>query len=384
MPIEVRHSPDPALIGAAGLAAGYGQYQQQQQDRAVEQANRQADRRMQMLQMQLGDRRDQQRQIMAAQQQQLGRQHDFQMFGLRDEQMANRDAAEWENRQIMAERKLEEDKQLFDYQWTAKQKSELERFNNYEQSIRSSPTLNPQEKERLLMELDRQRAGFRPMAIPKGPEPATIDQLFEKGQAKWITDPETGARVIGSFDRSGAPRFDEVKQSSPQERRHEVEIQKMELQLKQQELQKKAVEVQVSAQKALQKVDPETGVTTQPTPQEVEAYIQNSLRLAQGAGQTVQVAAGTAAAGQPAFGQQGGGMQPVPQNWQAGTPMGAPAPQQQTQIGAQFQQPQQKQPQQPAAFSPVLGRPISEADIQETMQKHGVSRQEVLKRLGIQ
>jgi hypothetical protein len=382
MPIDVRHSPDPALIGAAGLAAGYGQYQQQQQDRAVEQANRQADRRMQMLQMQLGDRRDQQRMLMAQQQQQLGRQHDFQMFGLRDEQMANRDAAEWENRQIMAERKLEEDKQLFDYQWTAKQKSELERFNNYEQSIRSSPTLNPQEKERLLMELDRQRAGFRPMAIPKGPEPATIDQLFEKGQAKWITDPETGARVIGSFDRSGAPRFDEVKQSSPQERRHEVEIQKMELQLKQQELQKKAVEVQVSAQNALQKVDPETGVTTQPTPQEVEAYIQNSLRLAQGAGQTVQVAAGTAAAGQPAFGQ-GGGMQPVPQNWQAGTPMGPPAPQQQTQIGAQFQQPQQ-QPQQPAAFSPVLGRPISEADIQETMQKHGVSRQEVLKRLGIQ
>jgi hypothetical protein len=378
MPIVVAHQPDLGVVGMGALAAGYGQYQNQQREIARDQYNRDADRRLRAASMQQEQQNRHQQMQMAAYQQEAGRQHDFQLFGLRDEQMANRDATEVENRQMLANQQAEQQKQMWDYQWTAKQRAELEKFNNYEQSIQSSPTLNQSEKQQLLMELQGQKAGFRPMAVPKKPEQPSIDDMSSKGQWKltdsW-TDPATGqtvkfpSPVIMGVNRNGAPDvMHDFKQKTPEEMQHEAKLRQIELDIKQRDLEAKAVSTWATAQKSLEKVNPETGVTTPPSREEVEAHIQNSMRLAQGTGQAVNAAV-TAASG---------GQQPYHASPSGGSMPGVMLPQQQMQQPAQ---PQQQQPQ--PMFSPVLGREVSPADIEETARKHGVTPQEVLQRLGI-
>lgn len=284
MPIVVAHEPNPALVGAAAMAAGYGKRQNELQDQAIQEASRSADRNARLLGMQLDEQHRARSLGMDAYQ--ASAQRDFAARKQEDEQEFNQGGqyAQQDFRKQLADQRMEQEKELFDYQWTAKQKAEMGRLNNYEQSIRSSPQLDARDKEMMLLELEGQRAGFRPMAIPKGPKPQRIQEMFESGQVEWVQDPQTGARFIASFDRSGAPKFTEVNQQTAEELAAAREKRSL-------EMQGLRIKAWSDAKKALEKVDVESGVTLQPGDLEIEEHIRKANKLAAGMGQVVNNAA---------------------------------------------------------------------------------------------
>jgi hypothetical protein len=215
MPIEVQHQPSFGLVGTAAQTAGYGQYAQEQQARAQAQANFESQNRRALLGMQMDQQSRQQALAMSAYNQQAGRQHEMQMFAARDQQMAGRDAQMFDQQQQMAMQNDERAKELWDYQWTAKQKAQISELNNYEQAVRASPNLSAAEKDLALMELQGQRAGFRPMAIPRQKQTSVQEQI-DGGGVGMYTHPQTGQQIPVTLDRSGALNFQDIPETQEQ------------------------------------------------------------------------------------------------------------------------------------------------------------------------
>jgi hypothetical protein len=361
MPIEVQHQPSFALVGTAAQAAGYGQYAQEQAARAQAQANFESQNRRALLGMQMDQQARQQALAMSAYNQQAGRQHEMQMFAARDQQMAGRDAQMFDQQQQMAMQNDERAKELWDFQWTAKQKSQIAELNNYEQAVRASPNLSPQEKEMALLELQGQRAGFRPMAIPKQKQ-TTVQEMIDGGGVGLYTHPQTGQQVPVTLDRSGAMNFQDIPESAEMKMR--ADQVKSDMAAKQAKI--KMVQQAITALTSEVPSADGLGGTKKvmPSQQQIAEYIR-------------MVDAVTAASSMSVDAMQGSGMQPNQewQQWQSGMQ----GPQQpQPQMGPQPQQPIQQQPQPPQVIQLPSGKTASMKAIEEAAAKLGIPVEQLI------
>jgi hypothetical protein len=254
----------------------------------------------------------------------------------------------------MAMQNDERAKELWDFQWTAKQKSQIAELNNYEQAVRASPNLSPQEKEMALLELQGQRAGFRPMAIPKQKQ-TTVQEMIDGGGVGLYTHPQTGQQVPVTLDRSGAMNFQDIPESAEQKIKADQVKSDMAAKTAKIRMVQQAITALTSEVPSADGLGGTKKVM--PSQQQIVEYIR-----------MVEAVTGASSASVDQIQQQSS---PPQQQMPPQQPAAAPAPPQAAQ-----QQPQ-------GIFSPVLGRQVTEADIQETAAKHGVSVQEVIRRLGI-
>ena len=192
MPIDVRHGPDAALLGQVAFLTGQSAYQ-----RRLEEQDRMASRQAAMQEKQIGAAQDAQRQQAAMNffqnqqglaarmyEGQQGRQHDFQRQMLAGQLNQQHQATQLDAQRQLSEQGFEQQKGLFDYQFTTRENQRMGQLNNAQAWIdqNEGKTLNSEQATALRWQVQQEMAGVRPQAIPK-PKPMTVKHTTPDGQS---------------------------------------------------------------------------------------------------------------------------------------------------------------------------------------------------------
>ena len=183
MAIEVKHGANPgaALTGAFGAGQG---------------AARQLLKKQQLQAMEAQNAADQQRQFQQ-QQSAANRQFQFDMGDVQHQQQIERMDANALSQNWLAGQAQQRRQDDFDFEYTAKQRMELDQLANSEADMMASEDYSPQEKTELRRRFAAKRAGIQPVERPRKPTPT---ELFK---ANTYIDPKTGA--FFPLDEQGTP-----------------------------------------------------------------------------------------------------------------------------------------------------------------------------------
>lgn len=186
MPIEVRHDPPYAVTGQAAAAMGQTAQLRQQQDLQLRNAQLQlqaqgqyADQyaRREQLYMQAAQA-ERQRQFQA-QQAELDAQRQAQQAGADFQQRMFLLENQQQHQEQMSQQESQQQQERWKYQWTAQQEHEINQLNQAEQTVKqwlAQGRLSMPEAQHMLMQVEAQRAGMSPQAVPQQPSP------YPKGQ----------------------------------------------------------------------------------------------------------------------------------------------------------------------------------------------------------
>ena len=230
MPIEVLHGGEAGPVAGQIIAqSGLANLQRQQQDQHLsQQLQQQRDMQMQQIDAQADLSRQSADQAMA----QTALQHGLQ--GQLQEQLFDQTVKKM---RIEALQKAQE----FNYEFTAKDRQEIAKFNNADQMIDDSPDLSQEEKVESHRRVAFGRAGITLKAMPsKGFKWPVIDGQQTGLGIVW-QDKASGALVTGEMDANGSPslkliqRHDQGPEAQKAKAQEEVRKSQIEHQLEHQQ-----------------------------------------------------------------------------------------------------------------------------------------------------
>jgi hypothetical protein len=162
MPIEVRHDVPAGVAGLAAAMAGAGGRAERDLDRAREDsmALTRLKQQRQMQQVEIDARADIQKQSADEAMARTALQHGLDKQ-LQEEEFDRNMATMKEQARIQA--------QQWEYQYTAKQRQDIARFNNAKQAIMDSDNFSPEEKQAALSQIELQQANIQPSMMPRDP-----------------------------------------------------------------------------------------------------------------------------------------------------------------------------------------------------------------------
>jgi hypothetical protein len=240
MPIVVQHQPDFGVVGAAAANVGYGKMAEYQQERMAQERARQQQQQLQLLNMQMAQQRFQQGLAHDAGQQiygQIGRER-MALFGALQDQQQNQQQQQFLLQRTGVQRQMELEKaqqnaelqrQNWDYQFTAKQKRELEQINTDEAALDAafnSGVVEQAEYDWSKQQLRAKRYGIEPMPQPKPQEPP---KAWEEVKNTFVHVNEAGEQITGLKPgwmawRDGDNKWHVEKGDDPQEKQAEAQL----------------------------------------------------------------------------------------------------------------------------------------------------------------
>lgn len=191
MGITVAHEPSPSVIGAAGFGVGQGRRQERDIDRARQDSQFAA-------RLAAAERAQQAAMVARAREGERNRQFSADRDTWRADELAGRTEREMTWRQEAAAQNAQQAQGLWDYQYSSKQRRQIEQLNQARQTVADSPHLSDPQKQEALRQIDLRQAGIQPQAIPRDPNKQQYPEGQDVGQ-QW-RDEATGALLTRDPD----------------------------------------------------------------------------------------------------------------------------------------------------------------------------------------
>lgn len=404
MPIVVKHGPSMQLLGLNGLLAGHADFQkwqveQQQKEAQLAEQARRTSAGIFADQQRLGQRayefeaaRFSERDMLNRQSQQRGWRDQWlaQQEQQRDAQRAGQQQALQQQRAMSQAELLEQRAQgeydqsvaeaLQDFDWEPTQERELAKFDQGRIKIENNPHWDDAQKADAMQQLMQHKR--RTIGLPKKRKEKTVtfrNAVDANGQPIF----DAGGNPVRVFDNGTRgeiyqdPTLEEQSKIRFQQEKAELDRQTKEIDARGKAMQTQMDIVAKAGQALITDVVDAKGTVTGkklPDAQQLIQYLQTVQAVGQAVGMSIQ---NTQQQG-PIIGDPAAQAAPQqPQGWQ-----GVNNPQRRDFPG-DVSEPQPQQAPSRQYFSPRLKRQVTEQEVMETAQKHGISPEEVLKRLGV-